>query len=87
MGSPVANFLVPGVGGKILAPVLFPDKSKAVPPRSSDSPQADSPDVVAARKKQREAALKRKGRASLITTGGAGVTSDAPLSQPQALGA
>ena len=87
MGSPVANLLVPGVGGKILAPLVFPSKSKAAPSKQPDIPQADSPDVVAARKKQREAELRRKGRASTIITGGAGVTSDAPLSQPQALGA
>lgn len=49
-------------------------------------PKADDPAVVAARKKQRASDLLRKGRASTILTGGAGVTSDAPLSQPQVLG-
>ena len=38
-------------------------------------------------KLQREAELRRKGRASTILTGGSGVSDSTPLSRPQALGA
>jgi hypothetical protein len=41
----------------------------------------------AAAKKAREDALKKKGRASTILSGGAGVTDSPTLSRPQALGA
>ena len=56
-------------------------------PAPPTQPSRDDPSIEAARKKQREVELRRKGRASTIITGGAGLTSDAPLSQPQALGA
>jgi len=46
----------------------------------------EDPAVEEARKRQRLAARRRKGRRSTIVTGGAGVQGLAPLSRPQALG-
>lgn len=62
-------------------------KIPALPPPPPAPPKPDDPAIAAAAKRQREAELLRKGRSSTIISGGAGITSDAPLSQPQALGA
>ena len=51
-------------------------------PKPKKSPKATDPAVVDARKK--EAVRARKGRKATILTGGGGITSDAPLSQPSA---
>ena len=89
MGSPstIQNLFDPIASlakeGKILAPA----SKRTVPPKITPAVTADDPAISAAMKAQREAELKRKGRASTIVTGGAGLTGDAPLSQPQALGA
>lgn len=73
--------------GKPPDPLGLLAKPKIPPlPAPPDQPSRDDPSIEAARKKEREAAARRKGRASTIITGGAGLTSDAPLSQPQALG-
>ena len=73
--------------GKLPDPLgLMPPKIPPLP-APPKIPTRDDESIEAAGKRQRAADLKRKGRASTIITGGAGVTSDAPLSQPQALGA
>ena len=91
MGSP-ASFIVQNPFGPVdplglnkkANPLVKPQIP--IPPAPPSLPTGDDPAVLEAKKKQREADLKRKGRASTIVTGGAGVTGDAPLSQPQALG-
>lgn len=44
------------------------------------------PAVIEAKKRERDASLKRRGRASTIITGGSGVLNPASLSRPSALG-
>ena len=65
--------ILPGFSAK--APVLPPTP----PPVKRDDPA-----IGAAKSKLRASELRRKGRRSTIISGGAGVTGDAPLSQPRA---
>ena len=47
-------------------------------------PERDDPAIEAAKEAERLAALRRKGRASTLLTGGAGLLGDASVAQPQA---
>ena len=92
MGSPSTITDPLGIlppGKSILDPLGMLSAKSKVPslPAPPKQPSRDDPSIEAARKAQRLADLRRKGRKSTIITGGAGLTSDAPLSQPQALGA
>lgn len=53
-------------------------------PKPPKPPSADDPAIAAAQKKAAAAARARKGRKASIISGGAGITEDAPLSQPKA---
>ncbi len=65
--------------GDLLSPPAPPRPAPPPkPPGREDSVGAD------AGKKQREAELRRRGRKATIITGGSGITTDAPLSQPKA---
>ena len=88
MGSP-SQIVDPifGLGKGPADPLGLLSTPKISIPKPPKQPNRDDPSIEAARKAQRAADLRRKGRKSTIITGGAGLTSDAPLSQPQALGA
>ena len=89
MGSP-SQIVDPifGLGKGPADPLGLFSKPKIPPlPAPPKQPSRDDPSIEEARKAQRLADLRRKGRKSTIITGGAGLTTDAPLSQPQALGA
>ena len=62
-------------------------KVPAPPPPPPPPPERDDPAIAEAKKKERASTLRRKGRRSLVLTGGQGVQVAAPLSQPQAGGA
>ena len=64
----------------------FPLVTDLPPPPPPPVTRKD-PAIALAAKKQREADLRRRGRASTIISGGRGVTGTAPLAQPQARGA
>lgn len=69
--------------------MMLPGFSSSAPALPRDPPppvKTTDPAIAASKKKLRESELRRKGRRSTIVTGGAGVTSDAPLSQPKAGG-
>ena len=91
MGAP-SKFFVQNPFGPIDPAGLNRSQLNVLNPRSPAIPSAPAlidpgPAAASARKKERLATLSRKGRKSTILSGGAGVTGEAPLSQPQALGA
>ena len=65
----------------------FSRSTPALPPAPPPPPKRDDPAIAEARKKLRASELRRKGRRSMVVTGGEGVLGEAPLIQPQARGA
>lgn len=55
-----------------------------IPPPPPPPPKVDDPEVLEARRRQRDAELRRKGRASTILTGSQGAMGAANIDQPQA---
>lgn len=91
MGAPAKFFVQKPFGpidplglGKSRLNILNPRFPALPAPAKSIDP---GPAAAEARRQARIAALGRKGRKSTILSGGAGVTGETPLSQPQALGA
>ncbi len=70
--------LFPGFGGSPPKP--------SIPAAPAPLPERDDPAIAEAKEKTRQAELRRKGRQATILTSGRGVTSDATIERPEALG-
>jgi len=73
--------------GSIFSPK--PSPPPALPPPPPPPPPVDpseSPEAIAAGKRQKAAALKAKGRKSTVLTGGTGLTTVAPTVKKSLLG-
>jgi hypothetical protein len=70
--------LLPGFGGSPPKP--------SIPAAPAPLPTRDDPAVLEAKERTRQADLRRKGRQATLITGGRGVTTDAVIERPEALG-
>lgn len=67
-----------------LLPGNFGGGSPDIPPPPPPPPQAEDPEVIEVRRRQRQAELRRKGRASMILTGNQEGLGAPTLDQPRA---
>ncbi|NIA72525.1 hypothetical protein HBA54_28450 [Pelagibius litoralis] len=65
---------------------LFGSKPKALPPPPPPVPTPEDPAIEEARKKEREAAKRRRGRVATILTSGLGDPSQPQVEQKKLLG-
>ncbi len=66
--------------------IFSPPKPKAPPPPPPPPDPATDPAIEEARKREREAAKRRRGRQATILTSGLGDTGDPRVQQPTLLG-